>query len=135
MSKKETAPEAPAKPKRAKRLSKKIEGSVVTITEHTTSTTTDYDFATLPDNIQALFGPFGMSSKLGDAAAGKKGEEAVAAINKVWDGLCAGNWTVRAPAAEKISKSSIMSNFESMPEGSDKEKARELLANLGIISA
>ena len=117
---------------RKKRLSKVIEGNVLTIKEAETDTTLTFDFTALPESIQALFGPFGMSQKLGDAAAGKKGQDAVDAINKVWEGLVAGNWTVRAPAAEKVTKSSILSKFEAMPDGKEKKLAAELLAKLGI---
>jgi hypothetical protein len=128
----EEAPvEVAPKPKR-KRLSKVIDGGVLTIVEAVTETSTAYDFATLPEGIQALLGPFGMSQKLGDAAAGKKGEEAVNAINKVWEGLQAGNWSVRAPAAEKITKKSITGKFDAMEDGPEKEMAAELLKKLGI---
>ena len=122
----------PPKKTKRKRLSKVIEGTVLTITEALTETSTPYDFSTLPEAIQALLGPFGLSQKLGDAAAGKKGQEAVDAINKVWTGLAEGNWSVRAPAAEKITKKSIIGNYEAMPEGKEKELTAKLLANLGI---
>ncbi len=125
--------EAPKKTKR-RRLTKTIDGTVLTIAEALTETEMKFDFTDLPDEIQALFGPFGLSQKLGDSAAGKKGEEAVAAIQKVWEGLMAGNWTVRAPAAEKITKKSILSKYEEMPEGQEKEITAELLKKLGIIT-
>lgn len=118
-----------------KKLSKSIEGTVLTITESETGSTITYDFAALPTGIQSLLGPFGMASKLGDAAAGKKGQEAIDAINKVWDGLVSGNWSVRAPAAEKISKNSIMEKFNAMPEGKEKNMTDAILKNLGILPA
>jgi len=121
----------PVKKKR-KRLSKKIEGTVLTIVEATTETTMTFDLLDLPADIQALFAPFGMSQKLGDSAAGKKGQEAVDSINKVWEGLKAGNWSVRAPAAEKITKKSIISKFDEMPDGKEKDIAAGLLKTLGI---
>jgi len=125
------ATEAP-KAKR-KRLSKEIDGTILTIKEGTTDTVLKFNFLDLPEGIQSLFGPFGLSHKLGDAAAGKKGQDAIVAINKVWDGLLAGNWSVRAPAAEKITKKSITSKFEDMPEGKEKELAAKLLKKLGIV--
>ena len=121
------------KPKKIKRLSKVIEGTVLTITEGATDKVLTFDFAKLPAAIQASFGPFGMSHKLGDAAAGKKGEEAVAAIEKVWIGLMAGDWTVRAPAAEKITKKSILDKFNEMPDGKEKDLAAGLLQKLGLM--
>ena len=91
-----------------RKLQKGIEGTVVTIKEAVTESNLTFDFATLPDGIQAKLGPFGLGHKLGDAAAGKEGQEAVDAINKVWDGLMNNDWSVRAPAGEKVSKSSII---------------------------
>lgn len=129
----EVTADAPKKEKR-KRLGKIIDGTILTIKEATTDTTLTFDFKDLPEAIQALLGPYGMSQKLGDAAAGKKGEEAVNAIGKVWNGLIEGNWSVRAPAAEKITKKSITGKLDSMPEGAEKEMAKELLKNLGILS-
>jgi len=124
---------APAK-KKKKRLAKIIEGTVLTIKEAITESTLVFDFASLPENIQALLGPYGLSQKLGDAAAGKSGQTAVDSINKVWEGLKSGNWSVRAPAAEKISKKSILGKFEEMPDGPEKDMAATLLKNLGILS-
>ena len=122
-------------PKKVKRLSKVVEGTVLTITEGDTGAVLTYDFTSLPAAIQAAFGPFGMGHKLGDAAAGKKGQEAVDAINKVWEGLMKGDWTVRAPAAEKISKKSILDKFNEMPAGKEKNLAKDLLTKLGLIKA
>ena len=132
MSKEENAAAAPEKAKKAKRLAKVIDGTVLTIKESLTDTTLTLDFATLPEGIQALLGPYGMSQKIGDAAAGKKGQESVDAMNKVWEGLLAGNWSVRAPAAEKISKKSILGKFADMPEGKEKVAAAALLKSPGI---
>mgnify|MGYP003973610843 CR=1 FL=1 len=129
----ETAVEAPVKTKR-RRLSKVIDGSILTITEALTETEMKFDFSELPAEIQSLFGPFGMSQKLGDSAAGKKGQEAVDSIMKVWEGLKAGNWTVRAPAAAKITKKSILGAYEDLPDGKEKTAAAELLKKLGIIA-
>ena len=122
-----------AKPKKVKRLSKGIEGTVLTITEGQTGTEMKFDFKDLPKAIQESFGPFGMSHKLGDAAAGKKGQDAVDAINKVWEGLMAGNLTVRAPAAPKITKKSILDKFNEMPDGKEKATAEGLLKKLGLM--
>ncbi len=118
-------------PKKRKRLKKIIDGTVLSITEGDTETTTDYDFSTLPEAIQALLGPFGMSQKLGDAAAGKRGQEAVDAINKVWTGLSEGNWSVRAPKAEKITKKGLTSRLDALPEA-EKGAALKALEALGI---
>ena len=120
-------------PKKRKKLSKAIEGTVLTVTEAVTGKVLKYDFSTLPEAIQQAFGPFGMGHKIGDAAAGKKGQEAVDSMNKVWEGLQAGNWSVRAPAAKKITKKSIMAKFDEMPDGKEKVLAEGLLKKLGLM--
>jgi hypothetical protein len=130
----QTTAETPAPKAKKKRLKKVIDGTVLTITEGQTGEVLSLDFATLPDGIQALLGPFGLSQKIGDSAAGKKGAEAIAAMNKVWTGLSEGNWSVRAPAAEKISKKSILGKFADMPDGKEKELAAQLLKKLGIVA-
>jgi len=113
----------------AKKLEKKIEGNVVTLTSGTESKT--FDFSALPADIQSKFGPFGLGHKLGDAAAGKEGVEIFAAIEKVWEGLVKGDWSVRAPAGEKVNVKTLLANVDGM-DASDEEKARlrEILAQL-----
>lgn len=90
-----------------------------------------FDFATLPPDIQTQFGPFGLGHKLGDSAAGKSGTDAEDAINTTWAGLMEGKWTVRVPAAPKVSVKEVAANYDRL---SDKEKktAQALLESLGI---
>ena len=129
---KATTPEAPPieKPSKKRKLSKSVVGNVLTITESTTDTVMTFDAGKLPEAIQANLMPYGMSQKLGDAAAGKTGKTAVDAINKVWEGLMKGDWSVRAPAAEKISKNDILATYNEMPEGKEKVIFKGLLKNL-----
>jgi hypothetical protein len=115
-----------------KKLVKEISGTVVKLTEGITGTVLTFDVSKLPAEIQGKLAPFGLGHKLGDAAAGKEGQEAIDSINKVFEGLMANDWTVRAPAGEKISKSEISTKFNAMPEGAEKEKTRAALAALGI---
>lgn len=119
--------------KKSKKLAKSIEGTVLTITESVTNSVMKFDFAGLPQNIKDNLGPYGLSQKLGDAAAGKEGQEAVDSIKKVWDGLSKGDWSTRAPAAEKVSKKSILEKYNAMPEGKAKAMATEMLKELGIL--
>lgn len=130
MSEESVAPAAPEAPKRSKKLSKVIEGTVVTLTVDGFAPVS-YDFATLPEDIQVKFGPFGMGHKLGDSAAGKEGQEALDAIAKVFAGLESGDWTVRAPAAVKVSLSDIKANLANLPDA-EREQAQALLASLGM---
>jgi len=121
--------------KKRKKLSKVIAGNVLTITESITGSVLTFDAATLPTGIQANLMPYGLSQKLGDAAAGKEGKEAVEAINKVWEGLVKGDWSVRAPAAEKITKSSMLDIYNALPEGKEKQVLKGLLVKIGVLKA
>jgi len=140
MSEDVKAPEAAAhaateEVKKKKKLSKKLEGNVLTIIEAVSGTTLVFDAGKLPAAIQANLMPYGLSQKLGDAAAGRKGKDAVDAINKVWEGLSKGDWTTRVPAAEKITPKSIADKVEAMADGPEKKKARELMIKLGFLKA
>ena len=90
-----------------------------------------FDPTDLPQEIQDRLPAFALNHRLGDAAAGKSGQEAVDAINKVWEGMLANNWSVRAPAAKKINVSTIMSNIDKLP-ADEQEKVRASLAAIGI---
>lgn len=118
--------------KRDKKLTKSIEGSVVTIEAvGGEKGAQSFDVADLPANVQEALVPFGLSHKLGDAAAGRKGTEAEEAIQKVWDGLLKGDWTVRAPAMPKVKMSDVKNALADMsPE--DAAAARELMKKLGL---
>jgi hypothetical protein len=115
---------------RPRKLAKSIEGRLVTI-EVLGQGAEVYDFASLPAEIQAKLGPFGLASKLGDAAAGKDGAESVEAIKKVFEGMLAGDWTVRAAAAPKVTISSIKENLAKLSDG-ERAAAEALLAGLGV---
>ena len=91
----------------------------------------EYDFSTLPADIQTKLGPFGLSHKLGDAAAGKTGADAEDSIQKVWDGLMAGDWSVRAPATPKVSVKALVDKMSALPPEAQAQ-ARALLASLGV---
>ena len=121
------------KEKRTKKLSKVIEGNVLTITEGVTGTVLKFDAGTLPVAIQANLMPYGLSQKIGDAAAGREGQEAVDAMNKVWDGLSKGDWSTRVPAAEKITKKSIVEKVEAMTDPAEKQKYTDLLKKIGLM--
>ena len=115
----------------AKRLSKTIVGNVVNVTEVESGEKREYDFKKLPQDIQEKFGPFGLSHRVGDSAAGKKGKDAVEAMDKVWSGLMEGNWTVRAPAGEKLTKKALTDRVDQMSP-KDQKAAMELLKKLGV---
>lgn len=121
---------APAQ-KRDRRFNFIIEGTTVSVEEIASGEKLTYDFATLPPEIQAQLGPFGLSAKFSNASAGKSGEEAKTALNKVWEALAAGQWSTRAPAEKKLTASDLKAQLENMSDA-DKQAAQALLAKLGM---
>jgi hypothetical protein len=121
-----------AEVKKSKKLAKAIEGNVVTIIEAISGRKLVFDFTTLPKPIQEKLGPFGLGHKLGDAAAGKSGEEAVSSIQHVWDGIKKGDWSTRAPAGVKIDKKALEEKVKGLPPA-EAAIAAALLKKLGII--
>lgn len=119
--------------KKTKKLSKVFEGDVLVISEGITGDVMKFDYTELSEDIQKNLMKHGLSQKLGDAAAGKEGLEATEAINKVWDGLVKGDFTIRVPAGPKVSRKAIMENLEAMGEGAEKEAAMALLRKLGLM--
>lgn len=118
--------------KHEKKLYKEIVGTVVKIKEAVTGKEMSFDAAKLPKEIQEKLMPFGLNHKLGDAASGCSGQEAVDSIQKVWNGLVAGNWAVRAAKGESVSVSAISSGIDKLP-AAEKAAATALLIKLGII--
>ena len=106
-------------------------GSVIITAEGGEKGAMTFDFSKLPEGIQEKFGPFGLGHKLGDAAAGRAGKDAEASIMKVWEGLMKGDWSVRAPAAPKISVAEVAANFSKLSPAEQKT-AKSLLEGLGI---
>ena len=116
----ETA-EAPAttetsEKKKVKRLSRKIDGRVLTITEMETGESISIDADTLSAEIQSRSMMHGLNQKIGDAAAGKTGADAMKAMMVVAQGIVGGNWAVRAPASKNVSVSDINNALGTMSE-------------------
>lgn len=124
--------EVPTVAKRDKKLTKTIEGTVVTIEAiGGEKGAVAFDVAELCEEICQSLIAFGAASKLGDAAAGRSGKDAEDAIQKVWDGLVKGEWTVRQAALPKVKMADVKNALANMtPE--DAEKARALMAQMGI---
>jgi hypothetical protein len=118
--------------KRSKKLAKEIEGEMIKITALGGSKgEMVFLFSDLPADIQAKLGPFGLGHKLGDAAAGKEGLEAEEAINKVFDGLKSGDWSVKAPQGPRVSIKALAENVSKLDPASQ-EAAKALLTSLGV---
>ena len=119
----------------AKKLGKKVEGTEVVF--NIGEEEVRYDTATLPSELTSRLVAFGVGHKLGDSAASAKTpEEMKTSIQRVWDGLMAGNWTTRVPGeakekAPKISAKTIAANLAALPP-EQQEAARALLASMGI---
>lgn len=119
---------------RARKLEKAVdyEKGVVTITVLSTGQAVVANAAELPKEIAAKLVPLALNHRLGDAAAGKDGEEAFEAISKVWEGLKAGNFTIRTPAQKGLTKSDLKDKLAGL-KGDDAKNAAELLKKMGII--
>jgi len=126
---------------RETQLKKSIEGTVVIFgikqDEGGEYTEKKYDFASLPEVIQAKLGPFGLGHKLGDAAASATNHaERCEFIDKVWDSLLESEWSVRRPGepkekSQRVSKKVVLENLLSMSED-ERALAMSILAKLGI---
>lgn len=128
-----TKAEAPAK-KKPKRLNKdlvKMPGKLCITVIGGKDGEMVFDPTKLPDKIKAMLPAFAISHKLGDSAAGRQGVEAEAAIKKVWEGMMAGDWSVRAPAQPKVAVNDIAQNFDKL-SAAEKKAAAPLLKALGI---
>lgn len=116
-----------------RRMTKRIEGNTIifTVGEEELSYNTDF----LPAEIKNYLIPFGVGHKLGDSANLAKSEEEIkTCIQKTWDSLMAGNWSVRGEAKTKepkISKKTILENIEKLPEN-ERDMAKALLAQMGF---
>jgi hypothetical protein len=90
-----------------------------------------FDVSLLPQETQERLKPFGGGHKLGDSAAGKSGIDAEEAIMKTWDGLMKGEWSVRLPAAPKVSTKTITDNLGTL-SSEEQAAAMAVLKKLGI---
>lgn len=118
---------------KAKKISKSIEGNVLTIVSGDTTMT--FDVNELEDGIKAHLIMHGLSQKLGDSAASCDGPaECVDAIKKTWVTLKQGEWSSRQPAGEKITKKGLLEKFGAL---SDAEQAAllPLMQKLGLVKA
>lgn len=118
---------------RVRRLEKNVdyENGVVSVKVIATGQEVVCDSNQLPEEIKAKLIPLALSHRIGDSAAGREGEEAFEAMTKVWEGLMAGNFTIRQPAAKGLSKKEITEKLASL-SGKEATAAAALLKKLGI---
>lgn len=118
-------------PKRPRTLTKEVTDTGVKIAVVGGSGEKTFNVADLPEGVQQKLMPFGLSHKLGDAAAGKKGTEAEEAIQKTWEALMKGDWSFRAPASPKISLKDVADKFAGLSEA-EQAAAKALFEQLGF---
>ena len=106
------------------------ETGVVTMTVISTGAKLEMDTKKLPKDVQAKLVPLAINHRVGDAAAGRDGEEALKSMAAVWDALMSGQFTVRTPAAG-LNKAKITEKLESL-KGPEAAAAKALLEKLGI---
>jgi len=119
---------------RERRLDKNVdyEKSIVTVKVISNGATLVCDATKLPQAIKDKLLPLAVSHRIGDAAAGLDGDEAFASMQKVWDGLMAGNFTIRAAAQPKgLPVADIKSKLAAL-SGSEAKAAAALLEKLGL---
>ena len=89
------------------------------------------DVAELPKEILQKLIPLAISHRIGDAAAGRDGDEALASMTKVWEGLKAGDFTIRKAAKKGITKEDLSERMAAL-SGKDATVAAEIMKKLGI---
>ena len=75
-----------------------------------------FDLLGLSATILADLVEHGLTQKVGDAAAGKTGDEAKAKMQMTYDALRAGNWGVRKAAGPRKTKDELEPYFETVME-------------------
>lgn len=88
------------------------------------------DSTQLPEEIKAKLIPLAISHRIGDAAAGRDGQDALDSMTKVWKALLSGDFSVRTPASG-ITKASITEKLAGLDEN-EAAAAAALLEKLGI---
>lgn len=127
-------PEDEVKKTKVKKLKKDLTtkpGTVIITVADGEKGTMEFPFNRLPQAIQTNLGPFGLGHKLGDAAAGRKGKDAEAAILKVYAGLIAGDWSIRVPAAPKVDIAALTVNFGKLTP-KEQAVAKKFLEGIGL---
>ena len=85
----------------------------------------------LSPDIQRKLMIHGLSQVLGDAAAGRDGEEASEAIQRRWETLKGGEWTAKRAAAPKLSKAELERRLAGLSED-ERAAIVDALAKVGI---
>jgi len=118
--------------KKVKKVAKVVDGFTLTVTTAEGDVLV-YDASTLSQAIKDNLLMHGLSQKIGDCFAGKEAAEGKAQAEKTFEALVKGEWSIRVPAAEKITKKDVLAAYEGLSD-EEKEIAKKLglLAKLGI---
>jgi len=85
----------------------------------------------LSDDIKRKLMVHGLSQVLGDAAAGRDGQDAKEAIERRWETLKSGEWTAKRAAAPKLSKAELERRLAGL-EDDERQAIIDALAKVGI---
>jgi len=117
---------------RARRLKKDASVPGILTIEIINGETLTFNSKDLPENIQELLPSVALSHKLGDSVAGIEDPQVIkASLEKLWNGMVDGTWTVRKPGTPKVEISAIKDNLSNLSDA-EQEAAKTLLASLGI---
>ncbi|RLC74773.1 MAG: hypothetical protein DRJ03_31365 [Chloroflexi bacterium] len=114
-----------------KKLDKVPKDNGVEITVVSTGQSGFYSVDELSPDIQRKLMIHGLSQVLGDAAAGRDGEDASEAIQRRWETLKSGEWTAKRAAAPKLSKAELERRLAGL-EDDERQAIIDALAKVGI---
>lgn len=120
--------------KRSQKLKKAVDydNGTVTIEVISIGKSLECELSKLPDDIMEKLPVLAISHRIGDSAAGKDGDEALAAMTRVWDGLVSGNWQVKAEPGERMSKAKAQAAIDRIQDPKKKALAQELFKDMGL---
>lgn len=93
----------------------------------------EYPLSDLNQDILDHLSLHGLSQKLGDAAAGKGGEEAKASIAETWENLKEGKFRGERAGGERMPSKKVMAENVAKLPPADQAAARKALADIGIV--
>ena len=115
----------------AKKLDKRVDDNGVNITVVSIGEGGYYNVDELSDDIKRRLMIHGLSQVLGDAAAGRDGQDAKEAIERRWETLKSGEWTAKRAAAPKLSKAELERRLAGL-EDDERQAIIDALAKVGI---
>lgn len=135
MSENEAVADVPVESKRPRKLIKTTSKESMSVSIEVVgfdSGPVEYALTDLNGDIVDSLALHGLSQKLGDAAAGKEGADALSSITETWDNLKEGKFVGQRAGGERMpSKKSMAATLATLSED-EQEAARAALARLGV---